>query len=84
MVANLSKRRDAYEGIHSTPWKGAASLITIDTLLQFGIFLIACIVLVIKLINLSNKNNHPNFSVRIVTKNYLTLPSFERAYLAQV
>lgn len=55
MVANLSKRRDAYEGIHSTPWKGAASLITIDTLLQFGIFLIACIVLVIKLNNLSNK-----------------------------
>ncbi|WP_326492302.1 putative holin-like toxin [Staphylococcus pettenkoferi] len=30
-------------------------MITIDTLLQFGIFLIACIVLVIKLINLSNK-----------------------------
>ncbi|MCY1565826.1 putative holin-like toxin [Staphylococcus pettenkoferi] len=35
-------------------------------MLQFGIFLIACIGLVIKLINLSNKNNHPNFSVEMV------------------
>ncbi|UIK48701.1 putative holin-like toxin [Staphylococcus pettenkoferi] len=30
-------------------------MITIETMLQFGIFLIACIGLVIKLINLSNK-----------------------------
>ena len=60
-MANLSKRRDAYEGIHSTPWKGAASLITIDTLLQFGIFLIACIGLVIKIVDLNDKKYLPNF-----------------------
>ncbi|WP_437213402.1 putative holin-like toxin, partial [Staphylococcus aureus] len=32
--------------------------ITISTMLQFGLFLIALIGLVIKLIELSNKNNH--------------------------
>ncbi|RUN72079.1 hypothetical protein BVL87_09690 [Staphylococcus epidermidis] len=36
-------------------------LIDISTILQFGIFLIALIGLIIVLIKLSQKNNHPNF-----------------------
>ena len=36
-------------------------LIDIITILQFGIFLIALIGLIIVLIKLSQKNNHPNF-----------------------
>ncbi|PIH11652.1 hypothetical protein CTJ10_12110 [Staphylococcus epidermidis] len=36
-------------------------LVDISTMLQFGIFLIALIGLVIELIKLSQKNNHPNF-----------------------
>ena len=36
-------------------------MITVETMLQFGIFLIACIGLVIKIVDLNDKKYLPNF-----------------------
>ena len=62
MVANPNiKKVDAYESINLTLQKGKANMITIETMLQFGIFLIACIALVIKIVDLNDKKYLPNF-----------------------
>jgi hypothetical protein len=66
--AYLIKRKgDIYEDITTNFERKSYILVTIATMLQFGIFLIALIGLVIKLIDLSQKKPFPTFArVRMV------------------
>lgn len=61
MVANLSMRSVMPMAVSIKSLERRRLLIDISTILQFGIFLIALIGLIIVLIKLSQKNNHPNF-----------------------
>lgn len=61
MVANLSMKIVMPMAVTIKFLERRHLWIDISTMLQFGIFLIALIGLIIEFIKLSQKNNHPNF-----------------------
>ena len=62
MVANLSIRSVMPMVVSIKSLERRRLLVDISTMLQFGIFLIALIGLIIDLIKLSQKNNHPTLA----------------------
>ena len=58
------KEVDIYDDINTIFERKSRILVTIATMLQFGMFLIALIGLVIKLIDLGQKNNHSTYSTK--------------------
>lgn len=62
MVANLSIRSVVPMMVSKKSLERRRLLVDISTMLQFGIFLIALIGLIIELIKLSQKNNHPTLA----------------------